>query len=40
MGVLPLGTYPGTFLGAHVHRELLGALAGIQGGQAESQWGQ
>ena len=40
MGVLPLGTYPGTFLGTHVHRELLGALAGIQGGQAESQWGQ
>jgi hypothetical protein len=38
MGVPPLGTYPGTFLSTHVHRKLLGALAGIQGGQAESQW--
>jgi len=32
MGVLPLRTYPGAFLGTHVPRELLGALAGIQGG--------
>jgi len=40
MGVLPLRTYSGTFLGTHVHRKLLGALAGIQGSQAESQWGQ
>lgn len=40
MGVLPLGTNPGTFLITHVYWELLGALAGIQGGQAESEWGQ
>lgn len=39
MGILPLGTDSGTFLGTHVHRKLLGTLAGLQGGQAEDQWG-
>jgi hypothetical protein len=40
VGLLPPGTHPGTFLGPHVYRELLGTLAGVQGGQAESQRGQ